>query len=95
MQIAEEPTERRGHWNSTFIVLKVQRPVMTNDPDVSWLFYSADRRIEFECPQDDVAPRVVAAMGDDYKMYMNAYIDFNEGRVDMLMRLSSEEEPHW
>lgn len=82
-------------WNSTFTVLKVQRPISTTDESIPWLFYNRDHSVDFEMPEDGLAPNLVKAMGDDLKMYVNAYIDFDVGRVEFLMRLPEEQTPDW
>jgi hypothetical protein len=81
--------------NSTPIVLKVQRPINTNDPDAHWLLYSEDRKIEINVPQKMVAPDIIKAMGHDFKMYINAHVSHKEGCIYMLKRLPASEQPWW
>lgn len=47
-------------------ILKVQRPIATNDPNREWLFYNQDRSVLY---QRIPTPDEIKAMADDYKMY--------------------------
>ena len=50
-------------------IVKVQRPIMTNDPSAPWLIYDAARKHVTEVPEMAIPQHIRAAMGDDYKAY--------------------------
>lgn len=86
-----------AHWNSTIDLVKIQRPIMTNDESRPWLFYNKSRALEFEAPEDGVGLNFIKAMDGDLIMFANVYVDFNEGRVDLLKRVhfADGEYPTW
>jgi hypothetical protein len=50
-------------------IVKVQRPIMTNDPDQPWLMYDRERKHVTEVPDAIVPAYVKTAMREDYKAY--------------------------
>lgn len=50
-------------------IVKVQRPIMTSDPDAPWLIYDAERLHVTEVPSAVIPAYVKTAMGDDFKAY--------------------------
>jgi hypothetical protein len=56
-------------------IMKIQRPITTNDPKERWLFYTRDRTTNMQVPPSHSERK---AMGDDFKMY--AEYDAYSGR---------------
>jgi hypothetical protein len=50
-------------------IIKVQRPLMTNDESVPWLIYDKSRKRQQQIPESVVPPAAVKAMGNDAKGY--------------------------
>ena len=53
-------------------IVKVQRPIATNDPRSMWLIYGKGRKKRQQIQQSLVQNHVVAAMKGDFKAYFNA-----------------------
>lgn len=60
-------------------IVKVQRPMVSNDPRNAWLVYAHGRKRVQEIPQLSVPHHVVKKMGNDYKAYFNATWDEASG----------------
>ena len=58
-------------------IIKVQCPIMTNDPDAPWLVYAKHHRNQEAISANEVPERVKEAMRGDYKAYF-------EGKYDRL-----------
>jgi hypothetical protein len=54
-------------------IIKVQRPLMTNDESAPWLIYDKSRKRQQQIPESVVPPAVVKAMGNDAKGYFEGY----------------------
>lgn len=54
------------------MIVKVQRPLATNDPSAPWLIYDEARSFYQMVPEAEVPASVKEAMGDDAKGYFNA-----------------------
>lgn len=50
-------------------VVKVQRPVRTNDPQAPWMIYDASRKRQSQTPDASIPKHVKDAMGGDYKAF--------------------------
>jgi hypothetical protein len=50
-------------------IVKVQRPVKTNDPTEPWLIYDRRRNHEVMVPAAAIPEHVKKALGDDFKGY--------------------------
>ena len=50
-------------------IVKVQRPIVSNDPDDPWLIYDKARKHECEVPDAAIPKHVRKAMGSDFKAY--------------------------
>jgi len=50
-------------------IVKVQRPVTTNDPTAPWLIYDKERKHVQQRPAHLIVNHVKEMMGNDYKMY--------------------------
>ena len=53
-------------------IVKVQRPIATNDPRNMWLVYGKGRKKRHQIQQSLVQSHVIAAMKGDFKAYFNA-----------------------
>ncbi len=50
-------------------IVKVQRPILTTDPNAPWLIYDEARKHVTEVPEAVIPAYVKKAMGDDFKAY--------------------------
>ena len=53
-------------------IVKVQRPLSSNQPDPGWLIYDRNRKHMEECPEGDVPKHVRDALSKDLKGYFQA-----------------------
>jgi hypothetical protein len=53
-------------------IVKVQRPISTNDPSVPWLIYDRARTHMEHRPESDINPYVKKSMGEDFKAFFRA-----------------------
>ena len=54
-------------------IIKVQRPLRTNDPTIPWLIYDKSRKREQQLPQSIIPPAAVKALGNDPKGYFEGH----------------------
>ena len=50
-------------------IVKVQRPIMSNDPDDPWLIYDKARKHMTQVPARAIQQSIKSAMGQDYKAF--------------------------
>ena len=50
-------------------IVKVQRPISTNDPRAPWLIYDKDRKHVEQKPSAAIRKDIRKAMGSDFKGY--------------------------
>lgn len=53
-------------------IVKVQRPVRTNDPQSPWLVYDESRKRQSQHPAATIPKYIKDAMGSDYKAFFHA-----------------------
>jgi hypothetical protein len=54
-------------------IVKVQRPLMTNDADIPWLIYDKSHKRSQQLPQRVIPPAAVRALGNDPKGYFEGH----------------------
>lgn len=69
------------------MILKVQRPITTNDPDNQLLMYNEDRSLMEQMVFDD--PNLYSWFGDDYKMYVKARL-WVSGQLQLIKRVENQ-----
>lgn len=74
------------------VVLKVQRPVVSTDPDRPWLLYSEERATKVVMPEAHVSPELLAAMGERHKVYVRATVSAAGGKpsIDAVERVEDQ-----
>ena len=60
-------------------IVKVQRPLMTNGDEPTWLVYAKGHQNMQQIPESAVPKDVRAAMGSEFKIYMHAEWDAKSG----------------
>ena len=55
-------------------IVKVQRPIVSNDPREPWLVYNRDKTVVKHVPAKDVPSNVKSQMGDKLKAHFLAKI---------------------
>ena len=53
-------------------IVKVQRPIATNDPNIPWLVYAKGHKKTQQVRQAYITEQTKKAMGKDLKAYFNA-----------------------
>jgi len=53
-------------------IVKVQRPIATNDPDDPWLIYDKARKHQIQVPARLIPRWARIKMGDDHKAFFRA-----------------------
>ena len=66
------------------LILKVQRPLYSTDPDEHWLFYDVRRRVYLWTAAKNITDDLKRAMGDEYKIYIHADYNKETGTVGFL-----------
>lgn len=60
--------------------VKIQRPIVSNDPDAPWLMYFEDGNSPNIVVADkDVPENIKKAMGKNYKIYVKGKLDIING----------------
>lgn len=54
-------------------IFKIQKPVL----GFVWLIYNEDRSTMVQMSEEYVTAEMIALMGDDYKVYVEGYLDQN------------------
>lgn len=68
-------------------IVKVQRPIVTNDPTAACLIYNEDRSITVSVALDEAS---LAWFGDDYKMYAKVRL-WVDGTLQLIERIDNQD----
>ena len=60
-----------------FIVFKIQRPLMSTDPNTPWLVYDKKKNYILHIPESEVSHELKAMMGKHHKIYVKAHLEDN------------------
>lgn len=62
------------------IILKIQKPVTTNDPNIPWLVYNQTRSMLFYLSEKDVNAKIKQYMDQKFKIFVS--VDLMDNKLD-------------
>lgn len=74
-----------------FIVLKVQRALLTTEDETPWLFCDIDRIEEQQVLESKVPKKIVEAMNGDLKMYCEFVYSRKDNRLVFVRRVPTQD----
>jgi len=72
------------------VVLKVQRPIVTNDPDAPWMLYDGAHKNTAFVKQADVPEQLRSAMGTGHKLFIE--VEVIDGHMQIIRTVP---DPGW